>query len=370
MGLFEREDDFISARENFASHRDSFAQCQKNLPLREKPDSDSKNIYKLREGQILKVLDREENEVTIGNLTGYWYKLLTEDGVTGYTFDYYLTVYDLNKDGTQTVLNRREEEDIVLDNIIDAFWRPDYYRSMIRDGMIDMNSFKEEYRFYINSSSKSIHIQTAERELSEKYEKITSTGFKKYAFLGTTVRIEVYSETHISVQYNYENREYKEAFVRLSRPVDEILSSAQEARDEMLFDLIDNGPVYTSQGYGQLEFKEGGRFNWIMKDALITRRVVSSAAGNSGRISFNLFPDKSIKAKYDGGFYLIFSNGETLSFLYSKKDDGLQILHIPSRHVDENGVVLTDNFYDPINMFFTVTLWEDESEGPEGEALF
>ncbi|MBN2627523.1 MAG: SH3 domain-containing protein, partial [Spirochaetales bacterium] len=352
VGLFENESSRDKGMEGFTPYVKSYAECQRNLPLRAEPDSSSENIYKLREGQILKVLGREDKKVQIGSMEGYWYRLLTEDGVTGYTFDYYLTVYNETPEG-RDILNARQEEDILLENVVNYNWRPEYFYDMSHENRIDMRSFRDEYRLYINGDSKTIYLKTAEREISIQYEKIANTAYKKYAFLGTTFRIEVYSEYLMSVQYNYEDREYKDAFVRLSTPVEELLTRAQEARDEQLFSFIDNGPLYKSMVYGDLEFQEGGRFSWIKKSALITRKVISSAAGDNGRITFNLFPDESIKDKYQGGMTLIFSNGEKVYLLYTVKEKGIQLLQIPDRYINGQSVVTTDSFYDPISMFFS-----------------
>ncbi|MDC7221375.1 MAG: SH3 domain-containing protein [Spirochaetales bacterium] len=352
VALFDSEDERDEALKDFQTYKSAFAQCQQNLPLRERPDSSSENIYKLREGQIMKVIGREAEEVQIGNMTGHWYKLLTEDGVIGYTYDYYLTVYN-EVDGEKDVINARIEEDINLENIVDRDWRPDYFYSMKSQGRIDMNTFRDEYRLYIDGENKTIYLKTREREVSVEYDKISNTAYKKYAFLGTTFRIDVYSEYRLSIQYNYEDQEYIEGFVRLATPVEELIMQAQDARDEQLFSFIDEGPVYSSAAYGNLEFKEGGRFTWTKKSALISRKVVSSAAGDNGRISFNLFPDYSIKEKYDGGMTFIFSNGERLHLLFTLKEDGVQLLQIPDRYVNGESVVTNDDFYDPITMYFT-----------------
>jgi hypothetical protein len=352
IAFFESELERDTALEAFTPYKATFAQCQQNLPLRERPDSSSENIYKLREGQIMKVIGCDEKEVEIGNMTGKWYHLLTEDGVQGYTYDYYLTVY--NQEGEEReILNARDETDINLDNVVNTNWRPEYFHSMKNENRIDMNSFRDKYRLYIDGDEKTIYLKTAEREITVDYEKLSNTGYKRYAFLGTTFRIEVYSEYMISVQYNYEDREYKDAFVRLSTPVEELITAAQNARDEQLFSFIDDGPLYSSAVYGDLEFQEGGRFSWTKKSALITRKVISSAAGNNGRISFNLFPHRSIAKKYDGGMTLIFGNGDKLHFLYTVKEGGIQLLQIPDRYINNQSVVTADDFYDPISMFFT-----------------
>ncbi len=352
VGLFDNESSRDKAMDRFSQYISTYAECQRNLPLRAEPDSSSENIYKLREGQILKVIDREGDKVQIGSMEGYWYRLLTEDGVMGYTFDYYLTVYNDTPDG-RDVLNARQEEDVLLDNVVDFNWRPEYYYDMVHDNRIDMRSFRDEYRLFINGENKTIYLKTAEREVSVNYEKIANTAYKKYAFLGTSFRIEIYSDYLISVQYNFEDREYKDAFVRLSTPVNDLITRAQDARDEQLFALIDNGPLYRSQVYGDLEFQEGGRFTWTKKSALITRKVISSAAGDNGRISFNLFPHNDIKDKYQGGMTLIFANGERIYLLFTIRENGIQFLQIPDRYINGQAVVTTDNFYDPISLFFS-----------------
>ena len=353
VGLFDSESERDAALEDFKPYVKTYARCQQNLPLRERPDASSENIYKLREGQVLKVIDRENEEVTIGSMTGHWYRLLTEDGVQGYTFDYYLTVYNEDADGEKEVLNAREEEDIFLENVVDTNWRPEYFYDMKSENRIDMRSFREDYRLFINGKNRTIYLKTAEREITANYEKISNTAYKKYAFLGTTFRIEIYSDYRLSVQYNYEDREYKEAFVRLTTPVNDLIMKAQDERDEQLFSFIDNGPVYSSQIYGDLEFLEGGRFSWTKKSALISRQVVSSAAGDNGRISFNLFPAKTLADKYDGGMTLIFGNGERLHLLYTMRDRDFQLLNIPDRYVNGQSVVKSDDFYDPISMYFS-----------------
>ncbi|MDC7223147.1 MAG: SH3 domain-containing protein [Spirochaetales bacterium] len=367
VALFDSEEERDKALEAFTPFIATFAQCQQNLPLRERPDSSSENIYKLREGQVMKVIGREEEEVQIGSMTGRWYNLLTEDGVIGYTYDYYLTVFN-ESNGEKDVLNAREEEDVHLENVVNTSWRPEYFYDMKHGNRIDMNTFRDEYRLYIDGDNKTIYLKTKEREVSVNYEKISNTGYKKYAFLGTTFRIEIYSDYMISVQYNYDDREYKDAFVRLSTPVDELIREAQDQRDEQLFSFIDNGPVYSSSVYGDLEFREGGRFSWTKKSALISRKVISSAAGDNGRISFNLFPDSSISDKYTGGMTLIFGNGERLYLLFTVKNEGVQLLQIPDRYVNGESVVTADNFYDPISMHFTTPAAPLSSSAEENQS--
>jgi hypothetical protein len=61
---------------------------QDGLPIRENPDNSARRIYRLRTGEIIKVLAQVEGNPAISAsgdpLPGEWYRVLTEDGTTGY----------------------------------------------------------------------------------------------------------------------------------------------------------------------------------------------------------------------------------------------------------------------------------------------
>ena len=74
---------------------------QDRLPIREYPDNSSKQVYRLRAGEVIKIIGSTENGIqpigTSGDpLEGDWYRVMTNDGVTGYCFSNRLKIYNEN----------------------------------------------------------------------------------------------------------------------------------------------------------------------------------------------------------------------------------------------------------------------------------
>jgi len=72
---------------------------QLGLPVREHPDNNARRVYRLREGEVIKILGVSERGVppigTTGEpLSGEWYKVLTETGTVGYSFSNRLRVFE------------------------------------------------------------------------------------------------------------------------------------------------------------------------------------------------------------------------------------------------------------------------------------
>ncbi|MCL2266659.1 MAG: SH3 domain-containing protein, partial [Treponema sp.] len=88
--------------EEFAPYARLYAEnLQDRLPVREHPDNGSRYVYRLRLGEIIKILEFVEEGVdpigTTGDpLEGEWYKVMTSDGVIGYCFSYRLRIFDEN----------------------------------------------------------------------------------------------------------------------------------------------------------------------------------------------------------------------------------------------------------------------------------
>ena len=81
------------------------------LPLRDMPSNSGRRVYRLREGQSVKVLAQAEGEeVSTGGqvLPGSWYRVLTEDGTEGYVFSYALRLYDEAKEGPPVIVSAKE----------------------------------------------------------------------------------------------------------------------------------------------------------------------------------------------------------------------------------------------------------------------
>jgi hypothetical protein len=250
------------------------------------------------------------------------------------------------------VQNQKEQDDPLLDIFFNTDWRPDTYQEMISRKQIDLALFRPEYGLFPDLETMTIHLKTVDKELNVPFEKVTRIGANRYDFGGTSFRITVNSEYFISVQYKYDGLELSQAFIRLSDDVDRIITRETERRAALLQDFIDRGPEMSSKAYGTILFEKSGRFAWIDKSSLISQQVLTVSAGNSGYVSFRNFPAEQIRSRYDGVITFNFENGETVDFLYTMRDAGASLLFVNERYI-VNRVVTTDQFFSPIQMFFT-----------------
>lgn len=351
--IYEKPEERDQALLEYAQWSNFYARCEKRgLPMRSAPETAGDNtVYKLRDGQEVKVINRQKEKVTIGNLEGYWYELLTEDGVSGWCFDYYLQVYSLGAGDEVVMENQQVATDALLEKLLNSPFYPDYFDEMISQRRVDLHSMNPEYKFYIDSANKTLNFRSSERQVVEEYKSAEMTAFHTYSFIGSSFTLEAYNENIISLQYSYQGKDYKEGLVRLSRPLEEILQNERERRSNLEKEFIDKGPSYISDTYGELQFMEGGRFYWKDKSILISRNILSTQAGNDGIFQFNRFPDKSLRGSYDGALNLRFQNGEVINFLYTWRSDGLKLLFIPSYNVDKT-VITGDQYLNPIQIFF------------------
>ncbi len=174
-----------------------------------------------------------------------------------------------------------------------------------------------------------------------------SIAASKVYFLDFSRKGSVYvSYTHNYISYNPE-------FVSISdNTISEILSTENSKREITFNEFLTMGPRYKSRAYGTITFKEGNKFIWKKKDNLIAKQLLTSRAFSDGTVSFKYFLGRSLVGKYDGIITFDFGARQELSFLYSFEDDGIQFLYIPPSKID-NGVVKNDNFFTPIQLYFT-----------------
>jgi len=351
LRIFKREKDALSFSSDMGEWQYVYGEClYQGLPMRSDPSNTSSRIFRFRKGDHVKVLGREPGPVQVGNLEGYWYHVIAEGGIEGYVFDYYLRIMSV-RNGETTVLNARSTDDPLLDNLLAEPWRPSMFNDMIEDRQIDLTLFRTVYGLFTDSEDQTLTLQLPDISFTETWTEIVPAGPKRYDFLGTSFRITVNSEYFISVQYNLDGKEHFEAFVRLNGSIPDIIEGEQNRREAVLTHLMEMGPVYGSRAYGELAFHEDGVFTWSGKSSLISRGILSSEAGNNGHLKFNYFKEPEIAGSHEGVLNLRFENGEEIQFLYAFEDEGLRLLFVPENAI-ENRRVETDQFIDPIRLFF------------------
>jgi hypothetical protein len=184
------------------------------LPLRDKPANTAKRVFRLREGQSVKILEKAEgDEVNTGGqaLAGAWYLVLADDGTTGYAFSYAFRLYDESKEGPPVLASAKAALSGRVDLVFSRSWRPEYFQEMLDDNRIDLDYFSLRYGIFVDAIRRQIRL-----ELPAASQVFNYTGISEakglYVFEGTPLKIKIESDTRMvcswtgPVSYGSEDR--------------------------------------------------------------------------------------------------------------------------------------------------------------------
>ena len=349
---FDRGKEAAEYVETLGEWRHVFAEClYQNLPMRSEPSNMSDRIFSFRESELMKVLGRTSKSEKVGNLEGYWYKVLAKGGVEGYVFDYHLRTTK-NIGGVSKILDKPQSFDPILGNLLRTKWRPRSFEAMLTNNQINLEQFKLERGLFFDPENRKIILRNPNISIDETWTEIVPAGQNKYAFLDTSFRITINSENFITAQYIHEGKDYSRAFVNINQDMATVIAHEVERREAELNRMVQLGPNYYSQIYGEFTVRKDGTFTWSKKSALIARGIISFEAGNTGAIEFDHFIKPSIAAKHNGAFSLRFGNRETVQFLYAFEDEGLRLLYVPENVINQR-FIMTDQYIHPTRLFFT-----------------
>ena len=332
--------------QDFAPYALLYAEAlQDGLPIRENPDNSARRVYRLKLGEIIKILASAKNGTTaVGTtgdpLPGEWYKVLTEDGTTGYCFSYRLNVFE-HQGGAFTAIHNEEQEapDPVLERLLARTWSPESYGTMVNNRRINLDEFSPHWCFDPGQETGVAVIKTKDLDRSFPYTKIRSTGTQSWVFDGSQLQMSLRSDTTLAVQFPESSGILRTLlFVALPSAVDDIILQ-ETARRETLFKAIyDLGPVYTSNNYGTLTFQEDGHFTWVGNRLLVPQVIPATALG-SGFLDMRLFLSNTLANLYAGAFTLHFDRigGDeiTADFMYSLDSQGFRIEYVPQTSLDD-----------------------------------
>lgn len=364
VNFFDRANEAEEFAASYEPYTNTYTYTERigGLIVRDEPVAPGgEKVYKLRQGQEIKVIGRGAEKDPQGSYLDYWYNVLTGDGVTGYAYGATLVVFSLNDSG-RVIENAKDTSDPLLDAFLDNTWRPNYYNDMITKQVIDLTSFKESYGLRIDKEKKEISLRLKEINLTEQYTEIISFGSKRYDFEGSSFRVSLVSDRSASVFYRYDGKDINEAFVRLDVNINDVISSELERRDELLAELIEKSDAFTSAAYGSVKLiDDTGRFIWNDISRLKSRDIISAQSDPQGKIGFSLFPDSLIRSIYRGVMTFSFNNGSDAHFLYTYSGNGISLTYVPERYI-VNQVVTTNQFFDPIQIYFE---FEEKDEKEE-----
>jgi hypothetical protein len=345
--------------------------ARNGLILRDKPAaSTGKQVFRLREGQSVKVLEKVEGEtVSTGGrpLPGSWYLVLADDGTRGYIFSFALRIYDEAKEGPPVVAAAKSALSGRVDLIFSRSWRPEYFQEMLDDGRIDLDYFLLRYGLFVDGIRRQVRIELPAASEVFNYKEITESA-GSYSFGGTPLKIKIESDKRIVCDWkgtdaaeapgagspgdegdasaagapaasvaDGEGASYKTAGSGGSAAFDVLSTEPREAirletlrRQKLLNDFIDrSGSSWKSAASGLLDLSRNGRFTWKGRgeDAA---PLVPEAAGTAGEIAFRLFLDPALSGSWEGSFSLRFDQEEPgkdrrawLDFVYRVSPAGL-----------------------------------------------
>jgi len=350
----------------FSEYALSYAEnLQDGLPVRDNPDNNARRIYRLKTGEIIKILSVAEGSPAIGTtgepLPGEWYKVLTEDGSTGYCFSYRLKLFEhsggqLAASNSGTAVNDKSE-DPDLDMLLSKTWSPESYFTMINSKRINLEDINRQWRFDPGQETGLARIFVSGTDNSYAYTSIRPDGNRVWRFEGTNLSMQLRSDTTLAVQFSEGNGGTRTLlFVSLPVSVDDIILQEISRRERLYNEIYSQGPVFTSNNYGTLTFKEapaasgGGTFSWRNFDLLVPRFIPDGIEGN-GTIQLDLFLDSALEDRYDGAFTLRFTGrAAVLRCMYSLDNEGFRIEIVPDSSIED--VTIVSRGASPMVLYF------------------
>ncbi len=318
------------------------------LPIRAEMSSQSRRVYRLRDQQIVKVIRRSEQKHEISDYHDYWYEVMTEDGVDGWVFGRYLTVYDYDEGPTDPADVEREE----LNAFLLETWRPEYFERMISDGRYDLVRFDPRYGLFPEPENNRVRIVLPDHTVEFTYEDWYRIRASLWGAEGEPLEIHIRSETEVQALYSHNGREHSARFVLVDEDIRELISQEEARRFELYTEFIEVGQRFRSAAYGNLEFRENRTFVWLGYNRLVPR-IVSYTAGTTGTVRFDLYLARHLRDQYDGALTLEFAGSDdTMYLLYRYVSGGVQFMYVPETLVDRSTVQDTPRA--PIIMYFSL----------------
>jgi hypothetical protein len=351
VSFFKKKGDAEEYAGLYSEYAPLLARAEKDgLPVRETPDALGTRLYRLKKQQIFKILEREEEPTQEGELEGYWYQILTDDGVKGYCFSPYLTIINMYDEGDA---GGNISEKTPVSRLLEAPWRPDFFALMLSKDTIDLTRMKKEYGLFPDSKKHTIRLNLPDHSEEFSYTDIVSVGNNTLRINGTPLEVTFIRENRIDVIYSHQEKMFNQTFVRLNADLNDIIQKELESREEEFGRLIEKSSVVSSSAYGTITFGDYPLFTWENFKRLVPE-VIPADADGSGKIDFNLFIDDELRNSYTGSFMFHFNGtepGTVTRFLYQLQENGIRLTFVPSDAVKDN--IVTAKNPSPVVLFFS-----------------
>ena len=302
------------------------------LPCRAEPVNTAKQVYRLRKGEVIKILYKGNGQAPMAGQTaleGDWYRILTDDGTLGWCFSYNLNLYETDALGQRVggaEIVEEEEDDGHWSVIASNVWYPDYFRTMIDGGNIDLGLIHPLYKFTIDEDGKKVSLNTASIHESWDYDGFTKTDENEYTLNGISLKIIYRRANYIVLRYTDSSGKPQDLnFVTLSENITDIVNAEKTRRTQAYMQIYTHGPIYSSSSYGKLEFKEDGSIRWTGFKLLVPS-IIDAGTKSTGSAQVKYSLSKELASSYDGVLTMKLDGMHSeVNFLYKLDGSALRL---------------------------------------------
>ena len=349
----------IRAQE-FSEYALTYAEnLQDGLPIRDNTDNNSRRVYRLRLGEVVKILNIAKGNPPISMtgdpLPGDWFRVLTSDGTIGYCFSYRLKLFEQREGSVQSSSSAQRDSapDPELDSVLSRLWSAEIYSHMINTKRYNIASLEKKYRFDPGQETGIARVMLPEIEKQFTYQRIISEGERAWRFEGSDLQMVLRSYTTLVVQFA-DNSGAKQTFLFVNLPskIDDLILEENARRETQFMAIYEQGPVFTSNNYGTITFSNAGTFTWENFYILIPH-VIPSDANGTGFVKMNLDIASYLEERYNGAFSFEFNTTRSYSvvnFMYGLDNQGLRLEVVPDNYIENRTVTMQEPF--PIVLYF------------------
>ena len=325
------------------------------LPMREAAVNTSKQVYRLRKDEVIKVLYKGEGQPVMSGgkaMEGDWLRVLAKDGTLGWCFSYNLRPFD-ETEVQETVIDEEVETvDTQLETLLATKWYPENYETMIKRQRINLDVISSVPAIDFGVESGNVRFKTSDINVSVPYTGIEKISEKNYKILGTNLSVIIKNSKLITIQSpNEKGLIISTNLIALDESVDKIIQDEIKRRETLYLNIQDISHQFSSSNYGTLQFQDGNRFVWSGYQ-LLSPNVIPKNSGSSGTVVFDYFLDSSLAFIYDGAFSFTFDkNGEKVVFLYKIEENGIRLEDATKASIKDN--LIRARGSSPVVMFFS-----------------
>ena len=351
--FFETREEAVRFRQAFEPYFNTYGFTLKydGLPVRKEPKNTAPMVYRLKAGKIAKVLARDEKPTQIGGLESYWYRLLTEEGVQGYVFGYYLNLIEDSK-SLDKKIDELTNKDPALDAFLNNIWRPLELKEMLEKNQLDLNYLKRNYGLIPNSKEKKITLITPSQTKEYRYTEIRKSRGDTYEVVGTDLTIQIIGSRKIVASYFLDGNYVLQEFILLDKDLDELARFEEDRWKNQFYQFLNRGKSLHSDIYGTLELKDDFRFKWSDFEEIAI--IIPYGTRGAGSLSFTYKLGPLLSGNFDGviTFYFDEAPEYPLVFVYRFYEGGVQLYHITAdnlagtevKRLGSNPLILNFNF--------------------------